>query len=345
MFISKSFASHLAKRNFSNSISRSLNTTSFKPDQSVQQSNLKFKTFSSNQEILDFYKMSYQTQEIGERNSLSWKMYYKNENGDYISPFHDIPFKNAEGTFNMVVEVPRWSNAKLEIDTGAALNPIKQDIKKGKLRYVANCFPYKGYIWNYGCIPQTWEDPTHKDANTQQLGDNDPVDVCEVGSKVHEIGAVIQIKVIGILAMIDEGETDWKVMVIDVTDENADKINNLEDLEKVKPGYLDATREWFKIYKKPDGKPFNIFAFDGEYKDKAFAENIINETHEFWKSAIGGTKDSKLSWKNTKQSGADTMISADEAKAVVDAEPAFAVGNAISDQKAYRWEYVDQSKE
>ena len=25
------------------------------------------------------------------------------------------------------------------------------------LRYVANCFPHHGYIWNYGAIPQTWE--------------------------------------------------------------------------------------------------------------------------------------------------------------------------------------------
>jgi len=295
---------------------------------------------SARSQFTNSHTMPYTTQEVGERNTLAWKMYYKNEAGDLISPFHDIPLSSSAGTFNMVVEVPRWSNAKLEIDTGAALNPIKQDTKKGKLRYVANCFPYKGYIWNYGCIPQTWEDPGHKDKNTEQLGDNDPIDVCDIGSKVHDIGAVIQVKVLGILAMIDEGETDWKVIVVDVNDENADKLNNLEDVEKVKPGYLDATREWFKIYKRPDGKPFNVFAFDGEYKDKAFAEDIINETHEFWKGAIDGQKDQKLSWKNTKQSGVATLISQEEAKKVVDAEPAFAAGNAISDMKAYRWEYV-----
>lgn len=34
------------------------------------------------------------------------------------------------------------------------LNPIKQDVKKGKLRYVRNCFPHKGYLWNYGAFPQ-----------------------------------------------------------------------------------------------------------------------------------------------------------------------------------------------
>lgn len=34
------------------------------------------------------------------------------------------------------------------------MNPIKQDIKKGKVRFVKNSFPYKGYIWNYGALPQ-----------------------------------------------------------------------------------------------------------------------------------------------------------------------------------------------
>lgn len=31
---------------------------------------------------------------------------------------------------------------------------------------------------------QTWEDPAHKDGDTGCCGDNDPVDVCEIGSKV-----------------------------------------------------------------------------------------------------------------------------------------------------------------
>jgi hypothetical protein len=48
----------------------------------------------------------------------------------------------------MVVEVPRWTNAKMEISKSEALNPILQDTKKGKLRFVRNCFPHHGYIWN-----------------------------------------------------------------------------------------------------------------------------------------------------------------------------------------------------
>jgi hypothetical protein len=37
--------------------------------------------------------------------------------------------------------------------------PIKQDTKKGKLRF----YPYN-INWNYGLLPQTWEDPDHKNA-------------------------------------------------------------------------------------------------------------------------------------------------------------------------------------
>lgn len=42
----------------------------------------------------------------------------------------------------------------VQIATKEPMNPIKQDMKKGKLRYVANVFPHHGYIWNYGAIPQ-----------------------------------------------------------------------------------------------------------------------------------------------------------------------------------------------
>jgi len=41
----------------------------------------------------------------------------ENANGEVISPFHDIPLfvNEEEGIVNMVVEIPRWSNAKFEV--------------------------------------------------------------------------------------------------------------------------------------------------------------------------------------------------------------------------------------
>merc|ERR1712203_878039 len=81
------------------------------------------------------------------------RLFFKNADGVVISPMHDIPISNTEGAneFNMIVEVPRWSNAKMEINLTEKFNPIKQDIKKGKPRFVANCFPHKA---TYGTTVQ-----------------------------------------------------------------------------------------------------------------------------------------------------------------------------------------------
>lgn len=47
----------------------------------------------------------------------------ENDEGTVVSPMHDIPlYANEECTvYNMVVEVPRWSNAKMEVITGGQL--------------------------------------------------------------------------------------------------------------------------------------------------------------------------------------------------------------------------------
>lgn len=231
----------------------------------------------------------FSTEQRGSLYNDNYRLFFKNADGNYISPLHDIPIKpegSAPNVFNMVVEVPRWTNAKMEINLTEKLNPIKQDVKKGKLRFVANCFPHKGYIWNYGAIPQTWEDPDHIDGDTQCKGDGDPVDVCEIGSKIHQRGSVIKVKLLGAVALIDEGETDWKVLAIDVEDPLASEIDDITGLEAKMPGLLAATVEWFKIYKIPDGKPENQFAFDGKAKDAAFALNIVQSLHGQWKTMM-----------------------------------------------------------
>ncbi|KAJ3333131.1 Inorganic pyrophosphatase [Blyttiomyces sp. JEL0837] len=230
----------------------------------------------------------YKTRVVGAANTSEYRVFIENAEGKVVSPFHDIPlYANKERTImNMVVEIPRWTNAKLEISKDEAFNPIKQDTKKGKLRFVRNCFPHHGYIWNYGALPQTWEDPTVAHPDTKAVGDNDPIDACEIGERVGYTGQVKQVKVLGTMALLDEGETDWKVICIDVTDPLASKLNDIEDVEKHMPGLLRATNEWFRIYKIPDGKPENNFAFSGEAKNKAYTNEVIHETHEAWRKLI-----------------------------------------------------------
>ena len=76
-----------------------------------------------------------------------------------------------------------------------------------------------------------------------------PVDVCEIGEAIGYTGQVKQVKVLGIMALLDEGETDWKVIVVDVNDPLASKLNDIEDVERHLPGLIRATNEWFRIYK------------------------------------------------------------------------------------------------
>jgi len=213
------------------------------------------------------------------RNESDFRIFIT-KNGQRISPWHDIeafPGGKPGKIVNFVNEIPRGTVEKMEISTKEALNPIKQDVKKEKLRL----YPFQSLV-NYGAIPQTWEDPTHKDASTGFMGDNDPVDVCEIGSRVAAMGEVRPVKVLGILGMIDEGELDWKVLAVDVEDPNAAKLNTVDDVEKLMPGKIQSIVKWFQVYKKPDGKPENKFAFDNKAMDADFAVKVISETHRHW---------------------------------------------------------------
>ena len=235
---------------------------------------------------------SYNLRTVGEEHSPSHRVFLEDGNsGDILSFFHDVPLHvGREDIFNFVLEIPRWTNAKLEIATCEEGNPIKQDVKKGALRYVANLFPINGYPWNYGAFPQTWEDPSELCRNTGHRGDNDPLDVIEIGAQKGFTGQIKPVKVLGALALVDEGETDWKIVAIDVEDPLAHELSDIEDVKKKCPGLLEATLEWFKLYKIPDGKPENSFAFNGEFKNKQFALQVIQEAHGAWKKLKCGEK-------------------------------------------------------
>jgi inorganic pyrophosphatase len=180
------------------------------------------------------------------------------------------------------------SKAKMEVATKEAFNPIAQDIKKGKLR------DYHGPIfWNYGCLPQTWEDPGVKHPELLCFGDDDPIDVVEIGSKALAMGSVTPVKALGVLAMIDDGELDWKVLAIAVDDPLAKDWNDISD---VPASIQDGVREWFRWYKTPDDKPINEFGFDEKYLTKAEAESVIEETHEAWKKLKSGETDAGKLW-------------------------------------------------
>jgi inorganic pyrophosphatase len=54
------------------------------------------------------------------------------------------------------------------------------------------------------------------------------------------------VKLLGAVALIDEGETDWKVLAIDVDDPLAAEIDDVAGLEAKMPG-----QTWDQFYKIP----------------------------------------------------------------------------------------------
>lgn len=237
--------------------------------------------------------------EEGKEDTLDYRIHAKHgEDEKTISLWHDISLSHIDAAtgnkteyFNFVCEIPKFTRKKYEIATDEEFTPIKQDEKKGKLRE----FKKGDIFFNYGCFPQTWEDPTfiHPDAEGCR-GDNDPLDVCEIGARIIRCGGVRPVKVLGILMMIDEGEADWKLITIDKDDKWAPFINDINDVEEQLPGMLDAIREWYRTYKIPDGKPPNTFGLDEKFMDKAYAMTIMDECNHAWKNLVSGEKERSM---------------------------------------------------
>lgn len=236
----------------------------------------------------------YSTRDEGQWGSDNWKRFLVNATSHVeLSYWHDIPlYTPMINVVHAFIEIPRNTQPKFECTKDVSYNPIMQDRKttehgETKLRNYTVAIR-----WNYGAFPQTWEQPSHvwlgledKDGNIR--GDNDPVDLVDLSTIPVETGTVIRAKPIGALAMLDTGEVDWKVIVINMADPNAAKvcvrwlaclhspppqplrwldtpnrplahlthnhshsqINSLADAEKIFPGEVDRIREWFQDYK------------------------------------------------------------------------------------------------
>lgn len=140
---------------------------------------------------------------------------------------------------------------------------------------------------NYGALPQTYEDPEHKDEWTGEMGDGDPIDVCDIstGLRVHT-GSVYSVKVLGALALLDGGETDWKILAVRTDDPRAGSVSDIKTAPADVLRLADDIRAWFRTYKVPEGKPENEFAFGGAWQDRDTALAIIESTHKQWRSLL-----------------------------------------------------------
>lgn len=223
----------------------------------------------------------------GEEGDTNRKIYVFNKINDHYnlaSPFHDIPLfpEEQKDVVNMIVEIPQAAQDKLEINKTEKYNPLMYDIRDNKIRkieYQAHHTNIKGYPFHYGALPQTWEHSGVQDSHTKLFGDNDPVDAFDISTMPRKPGDIVKVKVLGAIAMIDNKETDWKILVINTEDEMASKYNDITDIPW---GVVDTIYDFLLNYKTSEGKSQNEF-FKKIYWNQQEALDIIGELHRNWR--------------------------------------------------------------
>ena len=165
-----------------------------------------------------------------------------------------IPSGSSQNIANAIIEIPSGTSEKWEMS--------KTD-KKLRLEYVNNeprIINYLPYPFNYGMIPNTL-------LSEENGGDGDPLDIIVLGDKIKR-GKVVEVKVLGILSMIDRGEQDDKIIAVS-KESKLYKFDDISQLLKEMKGVDIIIKTWFANYK---GKN-KIFV--REIKDSEEAMRII----------------------------------------------------------------------
>ena len=151
-------------------------------------------------------------------------------------PWHEVAIGRKPPAFvNGIIEIPRGSRAKYEIDKESGL------IKLDRVIYASMYYPL-----NYGFIPQT-------------LGeDGDPLDIVVLTQVSVVPLCMIPSKVIGVMQMVDRGEADEKIIAVAEQDPSVSAIDNVEDLP---PHLISELRHFFENYKTLENKKVVINEF------------------------------------------------------------------------------------
>jgi adenylylsulfate kinase-like enzyme/inorganic pyrophosphatase len=202
------------------------------------------------------------TEVEGKFGTLSYRVFITKDN-ERIKDIHQaVPLNLTSEVVRMVVEIPLGNNAKLEYKDGA----IRPDVdSKGDPRVLKHPTPIPV---NYGFIPQTL---SH---------DGDPLDAIEISGRRFNAGEVIEVLVIGMISLDDQGIEDSKVVTIATrTTEIKALFHNLHVASRIS--------EWFITYKKFEGLKENLKS--GITGDVKWHE-VLYRAHHRWKSSMNNSE-------------------------------------------------------
>ncbi len=174
--------------------------------------------------------------------------------------WHDIPLgDNAPEEINVIIEIPRGSHNKYEVDKTTGL------IKLDRANYSSFAYPF-----DYGFAPQTyWED-------------NDPLDVIVLTTNPLHPGIMVTVRPVAVIEMIDDGESDYKVVGVPVEDKRWDHVSGLKDLNAHQ---LRDFQHFFETYKILKGKEV-VVEIKG-IKDADEAKEAVAKSITLYKEKFG----------------------------------------------------------
>jgi inorganic pyrophosphatase len=175
-----------------------------------------------------------------------------------MNPWHDVDLGNKiPELFPAIIEVPKGSKTKYELDKDT-----------GMIRVDRILFSSMQYPANYGFIPRTYCD------------DNDPLDVLVLGQEPVYPLSIIMARPIGVMEMVDQGETDDKIIAVHIHDPEYSHYNALEDLP---PHRMIEIKRFFEDYKALEKKVVVV----ENLLDHDKAIEIIDESIALYKEKFG----------------------------------------------------------
>lgn len=156
-------------------------------------------------------------------------------------------------TFDAIVECPKGSRNKIEWNE-----------KDNGFRFSRMLFTSTQYPCEYGFVKNTL------------ASDGDPADILVLTGEPTFTGCIIEVRIIGILKMIDNSVEDYKILSVPVRDPHFSHLHKLGDVPQDR---LNEIEHFFKVYKDLEGKKVIINGWDDRKKALEYLKKAI-ESYE-----------------------------------------------------------------
>lgn len=166
--------------------------------------------------------------------------------------WHDIEPGTAD-EMNVIIEIPKGSKNKYEIDKKTGLIALDRAL------HTAQDYPF-----DYGFVPRTlWDD-------------GDALDVVLLTTYPLYPGILVKARPIGIMRMIDSGESDDKILAVPVDDPRWKEVKDIKDLNQ---HTLKEISHFFTTLKMLQNKIITVSGFEG----KEAIESALKHAQKLYK--------------------------------------------------------------